>query len=250
MNKDSSYSVSPREILLRAQGVAKTYHKDGAAVEVLRGVDLELREGETLAILGSSGAGKSTLLHVLGTLEPPTRGEVLYYGQNVTRFPSEKIARFRNREIGFVFQFHYLLQEFTALENVLMPALIAGENREKFEERARQLLTEVGLSHRLSHRPAELSGGEQQRVALARALVMHPRLLLADEPTGNLDSTNAAKVRDLFLQLSKDRGVTIALVTHDEEIAKDFGRHLVMKDGIIADDRVVGQPAPQPGAQL
>jgi lipoprotein-releasing system ATP-binding protein len=228
------------ELLLRCQGVTKTYQKDGAAVEVLRGVDLALGEGETLAILGSSGAGKSTLLHVLGTLEPPTRGEVLYYGQNVTKFGSDKVSRFRNREIGFVFQFHYLLQEFTALENVLMPALIAGEDRPKYEERARQLLTEVGLGHRLSHRPAELSGGEQQRVALARALVMHPRLLLADEPTGNLDSKNAHMVRDLFLQLSKERGVTIVLVTHDEEIAKDFGRHLLMRDGMIADDRVVG----------
>ncbi|MGZ3704180.1 MAG: ABC transporter ATP-binding protein, partial [Bdellovibrionota bacterium] len=150
-----------KEILLRCQGVTKTYQKDGAAVEVLRGVDLSVTEGETLAILGSSGAGKSTLLHVLGTLEPPTSGEVLYYGQNVNRFGSEKVARFRNREIGFVFQFHYLLQEFTALENVLMPALIAGEDREKFEERARSLLTEVGLAHRLTHRPAELSGGER-----------------------------------------------------------------------------------------
>jgi len=227
-----------KEILLRCTGVTKTYQKDGAGVEVLRGVDLAVTEGETLAILGTSGAGKSTLLHVLGTLEPPTKGEVLYYGQNVSQFSSDKVSRFRNREIGFVFQFHYLLQEFTALENVLMPALIAGEDREKYEERARSLLTEVGLGHRLTHRPAELSGGEQQRVALARALVMHPRLLLADEPTGNLDSANAQKVKDLFLQLSANRGVTIALVTHDEEIAKDFGRHLVMKDGIIADDRV------------
>jgi lipoprotein-releasing system ATP-binding protein len=238
MNKDLPAALTPRETLLRCEGVTKTYTKDGAPVEVLRGVNLVLTAGETLAILGSSGAGKSTLLHVLGTLEPPTAGEVLYYGQNVTRFPSDKVSRFRNREIGFVFQFHYLLQEFTALENVLMPALIAGEDRPKYEERARSLLTEVGLAHRLSHRPAELSGGEQQRVALARALVMSPRLLLADEPTGNLDSKNAHMVRDLFLQLSKDRGVTIALVTHDEEIAKDFGRHLVMKDGVVADDRL------------
>lgn len=225
-----------KETLLRCQGVTKTYTKDGAAVEVLRGVDLTVQEGETLAILGTSGAGKSTLLHVLGTLEPPTSGQILYYGQDVTRFPGEKVSRFRNREIGFVFQFHYLLQEFTALENVLMPALIAGEDREKFEERARALLTEVGLGHRLTHRPAELSGGEQQRVALARALVMHPRLLLADEPTGNLDSGNAQKVKELFLELSKTRGVTIALVTHDEEIAKGFGRHLIMKDGRIEKD--------------
>jgi lipoprotein-releasing system ATP-binding protein len=229
-----------KEVLLRCTGVTKTYRKDGGNVEVLRGVDLVVNEGETLAILGSSGAGKSTLLHVLGTLEPPTNGEVLYYGQNVARFNSDKVSRFRNREIGFVFQFHYLLQEFTALENVLMPALIAGEDRPKYEERARALLTEVGLGHRLTHRPAELSGGEQQRVALARALVMSPRILLADEPTGNLDSLNAHKIRDLFLQLSKERGVTIMLVTHDEEIAKDFGRHLWMKDGVIVDDRLKG----------
>ncbi len=230
------------EILLRCQGLTKTYTKDGAAVEVLRGVDLAVTEGETLAILGTSGAGKSTLLHVLGTLEPPTQGQVFYYGEDATRFSQEKVSRFRNREIGFVFQFHYLLQEFTALENVLMPALIAGENREKFTERARGLLSEVGLGHRLTHRPAELSGGEQQRVALARALVMHPRLLLADEPTGNLDSGNAQKVKDLFLQLSANRGVTIALVTHDEEIARGFGRHLVMRDGVIVDDRMGPKP--------
>ena len=224
------------EELLRCRGVTKTYTKDGSAVEVLRGVDLTIQEGETLAILGTSGAGKSTLLHVLGTLEPPTEGEVLYFGRDVTRFTAEQVSVFRNREIGFVFQFHYLLQEFTALENVLMPALIAEEEREKYEVRARQLLEEVGLGHRLTHRPAELSGGEQQRVALARALVMNPRLLLADEPTGNLDSGNAKKVRDLFLQLSESRGVTVVLVTHDEGVAKEFGRQLVMADGRITSD--------------
>jgi len=238
MNKELPVGLASREVLLRCDGVTKTYTKDGAAVEVLRGVNLTVTEGETLAILGTSGAGKSTLLHVLGTLEPPTSGQILYYGQDVTKFSSEKVSRFRNREIGFVFQFHYLLQEFTALENVLMPALISGEDRPRFEERARSLLTDVGLAHRLTHRPAELSGGEQQRVALARALVMHPRLLLADEPTGNLDSGNAQKVKDLFLDLSKSRGVTIALVTHDEEIAKGFGRHVVMKDGKIERDTV------------
>ncbi len=224
------------EVLLECRGVKKTYHKDGRPVEVLQGVDFQLQAGETVAILGSSGAGKSTLLHVLGTLEPPTMGEILYLGKNVAAFSAEKTSRFRNREIGFIFQFHYLLQEFTALENVLMPALIAGEDRPKFEERAKNLLEEVGLGHRLSHRPAELSGGEQQRVALARALVMHPRLLLADEPTGNLDSTNAQKVKELFLRLSESRGITIALVTHDEEIAKDFSRQLVMRDGRILQD--------------
>ncbi len=224
------------EVLLRCEGVTKEYRKDGANVEVLRGVDFSIQAGETLAILGSSGAGKSTLLHVLGTLEPPTKGQVFYFGKDINRFSAEKISQFRNREIGFIFQFHYLLQEFTALENVLMPALIANEDREKFTERATKLLEEVGLGHRLTHRPAELSGGEQQRVALARALVMHPRLLLADEPTGNLDSANAQKVKDLFLQLSENRGVTIVLVTHDEEIAKNFSRHLTMRDGKILHD--------------
>lgn len=221
------------DVLLECRGLKKSYHKDGAHVEVLRGVDLTVREGETMAILGSSGAGKSTLLHVLGTLEPPTEGEILYFGKNVEGFSADKVSRFRNREIGFIFQFHYLLQEFTALENVLMPALIAGEDRTKYENRAKSLLEEVGLGHRMTHRPAELSGGEQQRVALARALVMNPRLLLADEPTGNLDSTNAKKIKELFLSLSESRGITIALVTHDEEIAKDFSRHLTMKDGQI-----------------
>jgi lipoprotein-releasing system ATP-binding protein len=224
------------ELLLRCEKVSKTYHKDGAAVEVLRGVDLSLAEGETVAILGASGAGKSTLMHVLGALEPPSTGKIYYGGQDILQFSAEKTAKFRNREIGFVFQFHYLLQEFTALENVLMPALIAGEDRAKYEDRAAELLREVGLAHRLSHRPAELSGGEQQRVALARAMVMMPRLLLADEPTGNLDSSNAQMVKDLFLRLNESRGVTIALVTHDEEMAKDFARQVVMRDGQIVKD--------------
>lgn len=224
------------EIILRAEGLTKEYRKDGSSVSVLQGVDLNIHEGETVAILGSSGAGKSTLLHVLGTLEPPSSGRIFYRDQDVSSFGSEKVARFRNREIGFIFQFHYLLQEFTALENVLMPALIAGEDRKKFQDRAAALLNEVGLGHRLTHRPAELSGGEQQRVALARALVMNPRLLMADEPTGNLDSANALKVKDLFLQLSESRGITIVLVTHDEEMAKNFSRQLVMRDGKILKD--------------
>ncbi|MGZ3693644.1 MAG: ABC transporter ATP-binding protein [Bdellovibrionota bacterium] len=224
------------EVLLRCEDLRKTYHRDGAAVEVLRGVDLSIDEGETIAILGASGAGKSTLMHVLGALEPPTAGKILYGGQDIRLFSSEKTARFRNREIGFIFQFHYLLQEFTALENVMMPALIAGEDRQKFADRATELLKEVGLGHRLTHRPAELSGGEQQRVALARAMVMMPRLLLADEPTGNLDSANAQMVKELFLQLNERRGVTIVLVTHDEVMAKNFSRQVVMRDGLVLSD--------------
>ena len=219
--------------LLACRNLEKSFKKDGSVVHVLRGVDLDIEEGETLAILGSSGAGKSTLLHVLGTLELPTRGDVLYLGENVSQYSAEKMARFRNRELGFVFQFHYLLQEFTALENVLRPALIAGEDRNKYEARAKQLLEDVGLGHRVGHRPAELSGGEQQRVALARAMVMRPRVLLADEPSGNLDSSNAEMVRGLLLELNKNLGVTVVLVTHDENMAKSFQRQLVMRDGQI-----------------
>jgi lipoprotein-releasing system ATP-binding protein len=222
--------------LLSARNLSKIYKKDGQMIEVLRGVSLDLFEGQTVAVMGSSGAGKSTLLHLLGTLEPPTSGALFYRGLDTKDFGSEKLAAFRNREIGFVFQFHYLLQEFTAWENVLMPALIAGESREEYGQRAKTLLEEVGLGSRLEHRPSELSGGEQQRVALARALVMHPRLLLADEPTGNLDSANARKIQELFLQLSRSRGATVLLVTHDERLAESLGRQVKMQDGRIISD--------------
>lgn len=221
------------DVLLECRGLEKTYTKEGSLIEVLRGVDLSVQDGETVAILGKSGSGKSTLLHCLGTLETLTRGEILYAGKNLSRLDPASLAAFRNRELGFVFQFHYLLQEFTALENVLLPALIAGEPREKYESRARNLLDDMGLSHRLGHRPAELSGGEQQRVALARAIVMQPRLLLADEPTGNLDSVNAAHVKELLLKLNRERGITLLLVTHDEKIASDFSRQVLMIDGRI-----------------
>ncbi|NUM88992.1 MAG: ABC transporter ATP-binding protein [Bdellovibrionales bacterium] len=220
-------------VILECRGVEKRFAKHGAQVEVLRGVDLRIAEGESLAVLGHSGAGKSTLLHVLGTLEPPTKGELLYFGENVGKFSGRKLAQFRNRELGFVFQFHYLLPEFTALENVLMPSLIAGEDRAEWEPRAQKILESVGLGHRLQHRPAELSGGEQQRVALARAMVMGPKVLLADEPTGNLDSRNAAMVKELLFDINRNRGVTLVLVTHDEEMARDFSRQLEMKDGKI-----------------
>lgn len=219
--------------ILECRGVEKRFSKQGNQVEVLRGVDLKIAEGESLAVLGHSGAGKSTLLHVLGTLEPPTKGELLYLGESVGKFSGRKLAQFRNRELGFVFQFHYLLPEFTAWENVLMPSLIAGEDRAEWEPKAQKILESVGLGHRLHHRPAELSGGEQQRVALARAMVMGPKVLLADEPTGNLDSKNAGMVKELLFDINKNRGVTLVLVTHDEEMAKDFSRQLVMRDGRI-----------------
>ncbi|MCO5141772.1 MAG: ABC transporter ATP-binding protein [Oligoflexia bacterium] len=222
--------------LLECKELSKSFEKNGVTVDVLKGVNFSVGVGETVALLGSSGAGKSTLLHVLGTLEPPTSGSIHFMGKNLSQFRGEKLANFRNREIGFVFQFHYLLQEFTALENVLMPALIAGASKDEFRKRAEQLLVEVGLKDRLHHRPAELSGGEQQRVALARAMVMNPRLLLADEPTGNLDSANAHMVKDLFLHLSAHKGVSVLFVTHDEEMAKDMTRKVVMKDGQIVLD--------------
>ncbi len=219
--------------LLACKNVEKWFEKDGSRVEVLRDINFEIEAGEGVAIIGRSGVGKSTLLHVMGTLEPPTRGHVLFHGEDLSGAPAEKLANFRNRELGFVFQFHYLLQEFTALENVLMPALIAGERKDKFLDRAALLLQDVGLAHRLNHRPGELSGGEQQRVAIARAMIMSPKILLADEPTGNLDSGNANMVRDLLLELNRSKGVTVALVTHDEKIAASFSRQIEMRDGKI-----------------
>jgi lipoprotein-releasing system ATP-binding protein len=222
------------EIVLECDNVVKIFRKDGAEVPVLRGINLEIKHGEAVAILGASGTGKSTLLHVLGTLEPPTSGQVLYHGENVHNYSANKLAEFRNRELGFVFQFHYLLQEFTALENVLMPALIAGESKEKFIERAIMLLKAVGLEHRMQHRPGELSGGEQQRVAIARAMIMSPKILLADEPTGNLDSANAQNIKSLLLEMNANHGVTLALVTHDRDLASTFARQIIMRDGQIA----------------
>jgi lipoprotein-releasing system ATP-binding protein len=221
------------EIVLECKDMVKDFHKEGARIEVLRGVNLQIHKGEVVAILGTSGVGKSTLLHVMGTLEPPTSGKVLFHGEDVLQYSANKLAQFRNRELGFVFQFHYLLQEFTALENVLMPALIAGEDKNKFTERAAELLKSVGLGHRVDHRPGELSGGEQQRVAMARAMVMSPKIILADEPTGNLDSGNAAMVKDLLLEMNRNHGVTIALVTHDRDLAAQFGRQITMRDGKI-----------------
>ncbi len=230
-------SSSERDVpLLVAEGLLKRFEHEGSRVEVLRGVDLRVESGEMVCVVGPSGAGKSTLLHILGTLDLPTAGSVRYEGQEVTRFSSRRLAAFRNRTLGFVFQFHHLLPEFSALENVMMPGLVRGMPRRRVQERALALLEEVGLSHRLSHRPGELSGGEQQRVALARALVMEPKLLLADEPTGNLDSTTSEAIHDLLFRLNAERGTTVLLVTHDRDLASRMPRVVHMRDGRIERD--------------
>jgi len=222
------------EPLVSVQNVTKTFEHEGRSLEVLKGIDLDFDSGEMVTIVGPSGAGKSTLLHLIGTLDLPTEGRILYGGQDVTRLGSSELAEFRNRSIGFVFQFHHLLPEFTALENVMMPGLIQG--RRRFEDRARQLLDEVGLSERLTHRPGELSGGEQQRVALARALLMEPKLVLADEPTGNLDSQTSASVHSLFFDLNRRHGITFLIVTHSRDFADMMPRRVSMKDGRIDSD--------------
>ncbi|MFW6066873.1 MAG: ABC transporter ATP-binding protein [Myxococcota bacterium] len=209
---------------------------EGREVPVLKGVDLVIDEGEMVCVVGPSGAGKSTLLHLLGTLDLPTSGRILYEGQDVTSLSSARLADFRNRRIGFVFQFHHLLPEFSALENVMMPGLIRGQGRKTLEERARAILDEVGLTHRTTHRPGELSGGEQQRVALARALVMEPRLILADEPTGNLDSKTSDAIHELFFDLNERRRTTFLIVTHSRDLAARMPRVVSMVDGVIGSD--------------
>jgi len=199
--------------------------------EVLRGVDVTVEAGEVISIVGASGAGKTTLLQILGTLDVPDEGEVRIGGQTTTGMSRRELSAFRNAHLGFVFQFHRLLPEFNALENVLMPAWIAGTSPAEARPRAEELLHELGLGHRLEHNPSELSGGEQQRVAVARALMNRPQVLLADEPSGNLDSENAALLHDLFFELRERHGQTVILVTHNEELAARADRTLRMADG-------------------
>jgi lipoprotein-releasing system ATP-binding protein len=211
--------------------LAKAYLHTGKALPVLWDVDLTLAPGDMIAVVGASGVGKSTFLQILGTLDLPTSGSIRFDGEELTTMSSSRLAEFRNRKIGFVFQFHHLLPEFTALENVMMPALIQRYSTEKARSRARDILGRVGLSHRLTHRPGELSGGEQQRVALARAMVLEPALLLADEPTGNLDRSTGEAIHQLFLDLNRERGSTLLVVTHNPDLAALMPRRLRMIDG-------------------
>jgi len=217
-------------VLLQASGIYKSYGQ----LAVLKGIDLEINRGEIVAIVGASGAGKSTLLHVLGTLDTPDRGKVLLDGNDVFVQSAKKLAAFRNRSIGFVFQFHNLLPEFSALENVIIPGLINGGDEKKIRQRAIELLSMLGVKERAEHKPSELSGGEQQRIAVARALINDPTLLLADEPSGNLDSRNAAELHNLFFQLRKQLNQTFVIVTHNEELAKMADRKIEIKDGQIS----------------
>lgn len=208
-------------------------HKSFGALEVLKGIDLRIGRGEVVAIVGPSGAGKTTLLQIVGTLDRPDRGEVVVDGVAVDRLGDRDLSAFRNRKVGFVFQFHHLLPEFTAFENVCIPGFIAGRDRAEVEGRARELLGLLGVSHRLAHKPAELSGGEQQRVAIARALINDPAVLLADEPSGNLDTKNKEEIHRLFFALRDRWGQTVVIVTHDESLARMADRKIEMVDGRI-----------------
>jgi len=221
--------------IIELQGVFKTYQVVEQQVQALRGVNLKIRKGQMVGVTGRSGSGKSTLLHVIGTLDTPSAGSVRLNGKDVSHVSDQTASAFRNRTVGFVFQMNNLLPEFSAIENVMMPGLISGGNRSLLRDRAIKLLQSVELGHRLNHRPAELSGGEQQRVAIARALLMEPPILLADEPTGNLDKKSGELVESLLVDLGKKNQVTMLLVTHDGELAKRLPYQVVMEDGNIVD---------------
>ena len=225
--------------LLQAIQIEKHYPSGPETLKVLRGINLTIQSGEILVIMGPSGVGKSTLLHILGTLDKPTFGEVIIGGQRVTDLKDSEIALFRNKNVGFVFQFHYLLPEFSALENLLIPRMIMQKNWKEHTRRAEELLAEVGLSKRLHHRPSQLSGGELQRVAMARALINNPKLVLADEPTGNLDSMNSHALFELILQLNQKYQQTFVIVTHNEMFANQSHRVIHLQDGQIESEKII-----------
>jgi lipoprotein-releasing system ATP-binding protein len=215
--------------------VSNIYKKYGS-LEVLKGIDMSIAAGEIVSIVGASGAGKSTLLHILGTLDTADAGEVVFEGRNIAKLSTSEMARFRNRHIGFIFQFHNLLPEFTALENACLPGFLAGRSEKEVKEKAEQLLDMLGLSSRLHHKPSELSGGEQQRTAVARALINSPQIIFADEPSGNLDSKNAKELHEIFFRLRSEFNQTFVIVTHNEHLADMADRTLVMRDGMIVQE--------------
>ncbi len=217
--------------MIQAQGIEKHYGE----LQVLKGVNFEAQEAEIVTIVGASGAGKTTFLQILGTLENPDKGALLFKGENILQRSSKNLARFRNEHIGFIFQFHHLLPEFTALENVCIPAYIGKRNKTEVEKRAAELLDFLGLSDRITHKPSQMSGGEQQRVAVARALINNPDMILADEPTGNLDSKNADEMHRLFFKLREEFKSTFIVITHNKELAALGDRQLTMADGVLLD---------------
>ncbi len=224
------------EPLLEVRDLHKSFELEGQKIEVLRGIHLTLNDGDRVAVIGSSGAGKSTLLHLLGALDVPTSGSLKFKGRELSSLKPSELARFRSQSIGFMFQFHHLLPEFSALENVMMPALIARRSKADARKEALQWIEEVGLSHRMNHRPGELSGGEQQRIALARALMGKPDLLLADEPTGNLDSKTGEEIHQLFETLYERMGTALLVVTHNASLAARMPRCVTMRDGLLYED--------------
>lgn len=217
--------------LVRVEDLHKSFNEGGDEIHVLRGLHMELSMGDRLAIVGESGVGKSTLLHILGTLDRPSRGKVIYRGKELSGMDDDSLSHLRNREIGFVFQFHYLLPDFTALENVMLPALIQDWEWERAREAASKLLEAVGLKDRVTHRPGKLSGGEQQRVAVARSMILEPRLILADEPTGDLDPKTGEEVQDLLFRLNEDKGVALVVATHNRRFAARFGAQMELREG-------------------
>jgi len=217
--------------LLQVRGLHKTFTEAGEEIHVLRGLDLELAEGERLAIVGESGVGKSTLLHLLGTLDRPSSGQVIYRGRDLSSLNEDDLSHIRNREIGFVFQFHYLLPDFNALENVMLPALIRGWEWERARKDAVRLLEMVGLQDRMSHRPGKLSGGEQQRVAVARSVILEPQLILADEPTGDLDPSTGEEIQNLLFRLNEERRVSFVVATHNRRFAARVGQQMELREG-------------------
>jgi lipoprotein-releasing system ATP-binding protein len=219
--------------MIELKNLSKTFLKDGNKIEVLRGINLKINKGESLAILGISGAGKSTLIHIMGMLDHPTGGCLSIDGMNVFEWEERKRSSLRNSTIGFVFQFNNLLPEFNALENTMMPALIGGIPKKQAAEKACKLLKEVGLEHRIKHKPGELSGGEQQRTAIARALIMEPEILLVDEPTGNLDTETGKKIEDILVNLNAAKGITLVTVTHNKLLAERMSGRIVLRDGKI-----------------
>jgi lipoprotein-releasing system ATP-binding protein len=224
-----------QHVLLQVKHVSKQYHDGDVTTQVLKDVNLDVFKGEQLAIVGSSGSGKSTLLHLMGTLDTPSDGQVLLDGEDIYQLSSARQAVLRNQDLGFIYQFHHLLPEFSALENVAMPAFIQGKNKQQTLADAKVLLERVGLGHRLQHIPAQLSGGERQRVAIARALINQPKLVLADEPTGNLDASSGDAVYELIRELAQQFGTAFVVVTHDHKLAAKMDRQLTMKDGVLQD---------------